>query len=262
MDKNDHTPTQVHPDSALPSIPYPEKPAPAAPIKPMYGDEPRSEWLPDRASSPSVPSVAQITDSDIAYKFARALAAQAAPAAPQAVQEQVPPEQRAWTPTPEPFGYFRKNGKLYERLHGRPNEHTLKSGWFPLWTAPSSTEARATAPEVRDAARDVLAERQRQISVEGWVPEHDDQYVSDELAQAAACYAMSFADQHNYDKPMSFWPWDMAWWKPQGARRNLVKAGALILAEIERMDRVALRTPSPSQAPASGTAGTQTGEQA
>jgi hypothetical protein len=56
------------------------------------------------------------------------------------------------------------------------------------YIAPSSTEARATAPEVRDAARDVLAERQRQISVEGWVPERDDQYVSDELAQAAACY--------------------------------------------------------------------------
>lgn len=33
------------------------------------------------------------------------------------------------------------------------------------------------------------------------------------------------------------WPWDDVWWKPKDPRTNLVKAGALILAEIERMDR-------------------------
>lgn len=29
------------------------------------------------------------------------------------------------------------------------------------------------------------------------------------------------------------------WWKPKDRRRNLVKAGALIVAEIERLDRLA-----------------------
>jgi hypothetical protein len=29
------------------------------------------------------------------------------------------------------------------------------------------------------------------------------------------------------------------WWKPTNRRRDLVKAGALILAEIERLDRAA-----------------------
>jgi hypothetical protein len=37
----------------------------------------------------------------------------------------------------------------------------------------------------------------------------------------------------------SIWPWDRAYWKPRGPRNNLVKAGALILAEIERIDRAA-----------------------
>lgn len=35
------------------------------------------------------------------------------------------------------------------------------------------------------------------------------------------------------------WPftWWLDWWKPTTYRRDLVKAGALILAEIERLDR-------------------------
>ncbi|EIP5489386.1 hypothetical protein LS178_001568 [Salmonella enterica] len=32
---------------------------------------------------------------------------------------------------------------------------------------------------------------------------------------------------------------DPAWWKPKGARSDLVRAGALIQAEIERIDRAA-----------------------
>ncbi|HHG5326055.1 TPA: hypothetical protein ACPWPG_001447 [Pseudomonas aeruginosa] len=35
------------------------------------------------------------------------------------------------------------------------------------------------------------------------------------------------------------WPWDEQWWKPSTARRDMVKACALALAEIERLDRAA-----------------------
>lgn len=38
-------------------------------------------------------------------------------------------------------------------------------------------------------------------------------------------------------------PWEdrlPAWWKPKDYRSNLVKSGALILAELERLDRAAL----------------------
>lgn len=90
------------------------------------------------------------------------------------------------------------------------------------------------------AEHDVLAERQRQMSVEGWTPEHDDEHDDGSLAAAAACYALG--DQAG-EIPAG-WPqsWDDSWWRPSaGERRNLVKAGALILAEIERLDRAALR---------------------
>jgi len=89
-----------------------------------------------------------------------------------------------------------------------------------------------------DAARDVLAERQRQISAEGWTPEHDDEHEIGELARAAACYAAN-ATGFRLMNRANLWPWDRAWWKPTTPRRDLVKAGALILAEIERIDRAA-----------------------
>ena len=77
---------------------------------------------------------------------------------------------------------------------------------------------------------DIAAERLRQVEAEGWTPAHDDDHNNGELADAAACYARG--------KQMSaVWPWDDGWWKPADQRRNLVKAGALIVAEIERIDR-------------------------
>lgn len=103
-----------------------------------------------------------------------------------------------------------------------------------------------------DAWRDVLAERQRQISVEGWDYIHDDMNDRGELAQAAACYALSGtpADEAVFihgrwkDPRDLFWPhsWDKEWWKPTDRRSDLVKAAALILAEIERLDRIAKGT--------------------
>ena len=89
--------------------------------------------------------------------------------------------------------------------------------------------------DMTQAAHDVLVERRRQIEVEGWTPEHDDaEHLPNELALAAASYIC--ADEG--DAPPAIWPWDRSWWKPSTPRRNLVKAGALILAEIERLDRM------------------------
>lgn len=113
---------------------------------------------------------------------------------------------------------------------------TASPGWQPIET-------------ISRAAQDVLAERQRQISVEGWDDTNDDCNDKSELAQAAACYALSGtpADEAVFihgrwkDPRDLFWPWtwDRSWWKPTNRRRDLVKAGALILAEIERLDRAA-----------------------
>ena len=90
------------------------------------------------------------------------------------------------------------------------------------------------------AVLDVLAERRRQIEAEGWTPEHDDEHSVGELAKAAACYVLVSAG-FNPDATINVWPWHRLWWKPSDKRRNLVKAGALILAEIERLDRMAER---------------------
>lgn len=100
-----------------------------------------------------------------------------------------------------------------------------------------------TQADVRDAltpaARDVLAERARQISAEGWTPERDDQYVHGDLATAAGCYAM-WTLAYPAGDPVHYWPWPKEWWKPSAdRRRNRVKAAALLLAEIERIDRAA-----------------------
>ncbi|WP_314188815.1 hypothetical protein [Paracoccus yeei] len=87
---------------------------------------------------------------------------------------------------------------------------------------------------------DVFAERRRQISGEGWTLEHDDQHDDGELAAAGATYALSAANCIVEQPFHRTWPWQKAWWKPTEPRRDLVKAGALILAEIERLDRAAL----------------------
>lgn len=96
------------------------------------------------------------------------------------------------------------------------------------------------------AARDVLAERRRQVEEEGWTPEHDDEHEDGDIASAASAYALAAADALNpfsqgdgdyKTTPPGMWPWDRRWWKPGVPRRMLIKAGALVLAEIERLDR-------------------------
>jgi hypothetical protein len=116
--------------------------------------------------------------------------------------------------------------------------------WQDLYEATErAIDAAAPPPSVTMSAatHDVLAERQRQMSVEGWIPEHDDGHDRGELARAAATYA--FPDIWNI-LGWHAWPFDGGP-KFHGERENLVRAGALILAEIERLDRAA---PPPEQA--------------
>lgn len=87
---------------------------------------------------------------------------------------------------------------------------------------------------------EIVAERSRQVTSEGWTPEHDDANTNHEMARAAACYAIGDVRVAAFFK---VWPerWDVKWWKPTDHRRNLVKAGALIVAEIERLDRASAK---------------------
>lgn len=84
----------------------------------------------------------------------------------------------------------------------------------------------------------VIAERFRQIAQEGWSHEHDDYgHLSGDLARAGACYALHAKSKAGEGAPGE-WRWDSEWWKPTDFRRNLVKAGALIIADGERHDRL------------------------
>lgn len=89
---------------------------------------------------------------------------------------------------------------------------------------------------------EIAAERRRQIDVEGWSPEHDDEHKNGSLACAAGCYAIHAGLPEAARVPKGYapmdWPWDATWWKPKDRRRDLIRAAALIVAEVERLDRV------------------------
>lgn len=78
----------------------------------------------------------------------------------------------------------------------------------------------------------IAAERQRQVEVEGWTAELDAKHGDGALACAAGCYLR--ADNELTWQP-AIWPWNPKWWKPKDRIRNLVIAGALIAAEIDRL---------------------------
>jgi hypothetical protein len=86
----------------------------------------------------------------------------------------------------------------------------------------------------------ITEERLRQVNGEAYTSEHDDAHTRGELAQAAMCYTRH-ALYGGYG-PLT-WPWDYKWWKPGIGRtvetriRALTKAGALIAAEIDRLQR-------------------------
>ncbi|MGP6227810.1 hypothetical protein ACQUHV_04230 [Pseudomonas aeruginosa] len=116
----------------------------------------------------------------------------------------------------------------------------------------------AQAGQVPQAWLDVQAERRRQIKAEGWTPQHDDEHADGQMAQAAGCYALhaggigtDWPDGRQNGSAL-FWPWDKDWWKPTTPRRDLVKACALALAEIERLDRACIsQSPQPGATTAS-----------
>lgn len=129
--------------------------------------------------------------------------------------------------------------------------HLERSDGEVVWMegTPDSEEA-ATAVYRLDTGviSDIAAERRRQIEAEGWTPKHDDQHSKGDLAVAAACYALHGVSFDHRSHPIRdiigmalkyIWPWMIEWWKPKDRRRDLIRAAALIVAEIERLDRAA-----------------------
>lgn len=125
--------------------------------------------------------------------------------------------------------------------HGWPGEGIRV--WKAMLSAAPKPASGDDEVERSRALADITVERRRQIEAEGWTPEHDDQHADGghgghpALPQAAACYALGEQVR---------WPWAEEWWKPGPTRRrDLIKAAALLVAEIERLDRAALKGDNP-----------------
>lgn len=88
----------------------------------------------------------------------------------------------------------------------------------------------------------IAEERKRQVSKEGFTGMHDKRHVNGELANAAALYAMTKDRKKTLKKwgqsyLSYFWTFEKAWYKPTPKNRikELAKAGAMIAAEIDRI---------------------------
>lgn len=122
-----------------------------------------------------------------------------------------------------------------------PFETAIEKGWL-------------NPDDLSKAVIDVMNERDRQWNDEKFDAKHDDVVnAGGQLAIAAGWYAFSsvyvdsreavgvhrseLADHFHNDVGAYSWPWDAAWWKPKDRRADLVRAAALAIAEIERLDR-------------------------
>jgi len=92
---------------------------------------------------------------------------------------------------------------------------------------------------MKTGAELISDERERQIKVEGWTAEHDSQHETEEFIKAALSYLMvnvesKFVD-HKYMALLGWWPWDKEFFKPKDIKSDLVRAGALIAAALDRL---------------------------
>lgn len=95
---------------------------------------------------------------------------------------------------------------------------------------------------IMSIVEEIVAERKRQIEVEGYSTEHDDAHRTEELMEACLAYFWHATGTARYGRGIPSdppgvpdnWPWEAEQWKPKSPRRDLIRAGALCLAEQER----------------------------
>lgn len=101
----------------------------------------------------------------------------------------------------------------------------------------------------------IATERRKQIEKDGWDSQHDSDHENYELTKAAICYAHRATKEGMCiwnDRIPNDWPFEAKAWKPEPRNTNspsplieqkdaikmLVKAGALIAAEIDRIQNL------------------------
>lgn len=141
-------------------------------------------------------------------------------------------------------------------LVGKPHigndHHALRDAWAQARAVQQAMEriivqpapmSRALIDLINSTRGDIFAERRRQAEREGFTTQHDDTYRAGELLAAAGCYIDNAqavkrgGPGHLPGMAPTGWPWAPGWWKPKDYVRDMVRAGALVLAEIERRDR-------------------------
>ena len=178
------------------------------------------------------------TDSYAVLKMARAAlseqSASALPAAPSASQTR--PTDALWDQTLRERDRYHEAADelaqaIAEHLGVEIGEHSnCNCPWQNALEHIQSAAPSAGQEATDKVLEEVAAERRRQIEVEGNAPEQDDGYTMAERVRAAVSYIKGFPEA---------WPWGAKWWKPKDPRRDLIRAIALLTAEIERLDRVA-----------------------
>lgn len=93
----------------------------------------------------------------------------------------------------------------------------------------------------------IAQERERQVKKEKWDSAHDDRHTDGSLAAAAATYALNAVESRSHEPVKRhvlaaavnvLWPWHPQEHKVKSTKRNLVRAGALIAAELDRLNRL------------------------
>jgi hypothetical protein len=102
----------------------------------------------------------------------------------------------------------------------------------------ADTEGMLAKQPVSAAIRDVIAERQRELSLA------EDGYMNGALALGGAAYAISGAGFNRVGtfkrRARNLWPWPKDSFEPSGdidCRHDLIRGAAMIVAEIEKYDR-------------------------
>ncbi len=108
--------------------------------------------------------------------------------------------------------------------------------------------APGEAPPALTGVQLIAEERQRQIDAKGFTPDVDiksylPKHKRGELALAAIAYADNAANalchevfEEDYLEIAGIWPWHPTSWNPKNPRTDLIKAGALIAAQIDLME--------------------------
>lgn len=87
-----------------------------------------------------------------------------------------------------------------------------------------------------NGAQLIADERLAHVQRDGWTSSHDDAHIDHELLWAAQCYIIEVLDP-GAAPHTGFWPENWVWQPEEDAIHNLVKAGSLIAAEIDRIKR-------------------------